>query len=88
MITTFQTDRFGKTVQTQIKEQSDQGQRSSFFFLCHLHHLDTYHTMVEPLSLNFRVVTVKLMGVQKIMNFRVIIPFVPLSTDSPKHQMK
>ena len=31
--------------------------------------------MVEPLSLNFRLFTVKLVGVQKFRNFTVVLNF-------------
>ena len=62
---------FGQTVQTQIRllleEQSDQGLHCLLF---HLHHLEV-HGRTSSLSLNFRVFTVKLAGVQKLRNFTV-----------------
>ena len=42
-----------------LEEQSDLGLHCLLF---HLHHLEV-NTKVEPLSLNFRVLTVKLVGV-------------------------
>ena len=60
-ILNFRTDISGQTVQTTpkirllLEEQSDQGLHC---FLFNLHHLE-----VEPLSLNFRMFTVKLIGV-------------------------
>ena len=65
-ILNFPTDMFRQTVQTQIRllleEQSDQGLHCLLF---HLHHLEV-KSKVEPLSLNLRVLTVKLVGVRKL----------------------
>ena len=73
MIQSFRTDRSGQTVQTQIRllleEQSDQGLHCLLFHL-HLEVKDQGRTI----SLNFRVLTVKLVGVRKFRNFTVL-PF-------------
>ena len=62
---------FGQTVQTQIRllleEQSDQGLHCLLF---HLHHLEVLHHG-RPLSSDFRVFTIKLVGVRKFRNFTV-----------------
>ena len=59
--------RIDVLVQTKIrlllKEQSDQGLHCLLF---HLHHLEVLH-----LALNFRLFTVKLVGVPKYRNFTV-----------------
>ena len=48
-------------------EDSDQNQGLYHcYFICIIL---KYHTMVEPLNLNFQVFTVKLVGVRKIVNF-------------------
>ena len=70
MIPIFRTDRFGQTVQTQIRllleEQSDQGLH------CLLFHLSlTKYAAVWPFCLNFRLITVKFSGVRKFRNFKV-----------------
>ena len=68
MITIFRTDRFGQTVQTQIRllleEQSDQGLH------CLLFHLSlTKYAAVWSFCLNFRCP--KISGVRKFRNFKV-----------------
>ena len=57
---------FGQTVQTQIRLLLEE-----HCLLFHLHHLTVLH-MVEPLSLNFQVFTLKLVGVKKFRNFIVV----------------
>ena len=42
-----------------------------FFTVCYSNSIILYHAVVEPLSLNFRVFTVQLVGVQTFRNFRV-----------------
>ena len=58
-------------MQTQIKllleQQPDRGLHCLLF---HLHHLEV-NTKVEPLTLNFRVLAVKLVCVRKFRNFTV-----------------
>ena len=49
----------GQTVQTQIRLQPDLGIHCLPLHL----HFWRYHTIEEPFSLNFRVFTVKLLGV-------------------------
>ena len=75
MILHLQTDRFGQTVQTQIRllleEQSDQGLHCLLLNL-HYYHLK-YHTIVQPLSLNFRMFTENLVCIRKCSNFTVSV---------------
>ena len=70
MILSFRTDRSEQTVQTQIRllleEQSDQGLHCLPF---RLHRLDS-HSMVEPHSSNFRVITTNVLGVRIFGNLR------------------
>ena len=58
--------RLRYTIRLLLEEQSDQGLQCLLF---HLHHLYfySYNTMIEPLSLNVRV----LVGVQKFSIFTV-----------------
>ena len=80
MILSFQTDRCGKTEQTQIKllleEQSDQDLH------CLLFHLHLFYEIPEvlPLFLNFWLITAKFSGVRKFRNFTVQVNF-----DRQKH---
>ena len=71
MILNFWTDRFGQTVQTQIRllleEQSDQG---FHYLVLQLHRLG-YHTVVGPLSVNFRLYMLKLLGDLKFRTSKV-----------------
>ena len=64
MFLSFQTDKSGQTVQTQIRLL----QRSSLirvYTVCHsLCIVWTYYSMVEPHSSNFRVITTNVLGVR------------------------
>ena len=70
-ILSCRTDMPGQTVQTQIglllEEQSDQGLHC-LPFLCIVW---THYSMVEPYSLNFRVITKNFLGVRIFRKFTV-----------------
>ena len=72
MTLSFQTDRSGQTVQTQIRllleEQSDQGLHCLSF---HLHLLAKFFHGKASL-LNFRMITAKFFGVRKFRSFTVV----------------
>ena len=59
-----------ETVQTLIRLLLE-GQ-CLYSILFQLHYLG-YHTMVEPLCLNFRVFTIQLVGLQHFSNFMVVL---------------
>ena len=72
MTLSFLTDMPGQTVQTQIRllleEQSDQGLQ-----FCHsVSIIWTHYSMVEPHSLNFRMITTIFLGVRKFWKFTVL----------------
>ena len=68
MILNFRTDRCGHTVQTQIRLLWPKSYcLIRVFTVCYsICIFSRYHAMVEPLSLNFRLFTVKLMGVRNL----------------------
>ena len=81
MTLSFQTDRSGQTVQTQIRllleEQSDQGLHCLLFHW-HCFELLMKYPMVWPFFLNFRLITAKFSSVRKFRNFTVNMVISPL----------